>query len=392
MKRYIRRIGFVALLSLAFPFALFRTEKRVEIKTVLIVQNAKLGDMVCTTPMFRAIKKTLPASKLLVFGNPLNEQILAGNPYVDEYIKNELSLFEIYTILKRKKIDAICMTSPFFEMLAVAIITGVPIITVPLVRGGWSPYVTKPFTILSRYVTTCHHTMGKYVPREYLRLLEPIGIFEEDTRKSIFFTETAQKNMDIFLKQNNIDSNDQFIIGILPGAGNEIKTWAPEKFAKLMGLIAERPKTVFILLGTEKDRERGEIIKRNVSKEVQIVDCIGQLSIDELKACISKLNMVIGADSGPQYIAEALDIPTIDIVGPVDEREQPPMGTFHRIVKVKRKKPELYVMNARVYDEKEARRQTDEISAEAVYTEFKNLQTTLENFSFNSKLATKYPV
>ena len=38
-------------------------------KSVVIVQFGKLGDMVCTTPMFRAIQKALPDTRVIVVGD-----------------------------------------------------------------------------------------------------------------------------------------------------------------------------------------------------------------------------------------------------------------------------------------------------------------------------------
>ena len=67
------------------------------------------------------------------------------------------------------------------------------------------------------------------------------------------------------------------------------------------------------------------------------------------------------------YIAEAFGVPTVDIIGPIDEREQPPTGEMHKIVKLEsRASPELFVMNASIYDKNEARRQVELISVNMV--------------------------
>ena len=66
-------------------------------------------------------------------------------------------------------------------------------------------------------------------------------------------------------------------------------------------------------------------------------------------------------------------MPTIDITGPMDENEQPPVGRFHKVVVPDRKKPELHVLNARVYNEKEALGQTLSISIQDVLKEVDKL-------------------
>ena len=75
----------------------------------------------------------------------------------------------------------------------------------------------------------------------------------------------------------------------------------------------------------------------------------------------------MSVDRGPLYIAEAFGVPTVDIVGPVDEREQPPIDVRHVVVVPEgRRRAELHVMNGRVYDAAEARRQVVAISVEQV--------------------------
>ncbi len=68
MKIAVRNRAIVCLCLLRF---LFRGKSNVNVgtlKVILIVQLAKLGDMVCTTPMFRAVKiATFKVETLFVF-------------------------------------------------------------------------------------------------------------------------------------------------------------------------------------------------------------------------------------------------------------------------------------------------------------------------------------
>lgn len=372
MNHFFRRVQSLMVLGISMCFSFFLKRKPKTPQRIAVVQMAKIGDIVCTTPLFRAIKHAHPTAQLFVFGNEINKVVLEGNPYIDEYVPLDRSLWKTVHLFRSKKIETLCITGPTFDILSAAVLARISCIVVPRIVSGWSPYVTLSYRILSTRVTVKDHHMGSYAPREYLRLIEPLGIFTEDTKKDIYFSDEAKHRVEeIFAKE--VTHKDEFCIGILLGAGNEIKSWPPDMFAKLMNLIASQKRVRFILLGSEKDTDRADTIMKGISKEVSVTNLIGKLTMDELKACISRLSMVIGADTGPQYIAEALEIPTIDIVGPVDEREQPPIGTLHRIVKADRKKPELYVMNARVYNVVEAKRQVEAITPEMVFETFVEL-------------------
>lgn len=375
--------NFLSLLNRAFILALCflkflscgKSDKRVnDPKRILVIQGAKLGDMVCTTPMFRAIKRKYPASKVYVAGSELNKELLDNNPDVDEYIVYSRKPFDIISKLKQEKIDFACVAGPDFMTLVVAYLSNIPLICAPCVLKGFSPYETKSYRILRNVAVLKPHIMGSYAPRERLRLLEPIGIFTDETKKYLAFSDKAERKILDFLAHNDVDIKSDFVVGMSSSAGNKIKLWGGWKFAKLAGYIHQKYNAKIIVIGAEEDRQDTDEMVTNLDKNTRIINALGLLNIDELKALISKLNVFISVDTGPIYIAEAFGVPTIDIVGPVDEREQPPIGTLHKIVKIKnREKPELHVMNARAYNHREATRQIDEISVDMVIQKFEEL-------------------
>ncbi len=316
---------------------------------ILVIQTGKLGDMVCTTPVFRAIKKKFPHSKLLVMGDQINEEVLRGNPNVDLYVTNSnISSSKI----KSLNLDIAILLTPNPSILRALLLAKVKKVISPKVTGGYSPYSTTTYKFLSFFTTRILHRMGYYAPQEYLNMLAPIGIKSSDLRKELYFNNIAEDR----IKNLLAPFSSHLKIAIAPGAGNKIKEWPPEKFNQLSQFLIKKYNARIILIGGPKDKVLSEIVKLNLIKN-NILDTTGLLPIEDLKALISKMDLFISADTGPIYIAEAFEIPTIDIVGPVDEREQPPRGEKNRIVLPEnREKPQLHVMNARVYDIEEAKK------------------------------------
>jgi ADP-heptose:LPS heptosyltransferase len=204
-------------------------------------------------------------------------------------------------------------------------------------------------------------------PREYLRLLEPIGIFTEDTKKYLYHSPQADELVSRFINKQKLS------IGISPTAGNRIKEWPAERFAKVADYLSEKYQAMIVIIAGSNEEEEVKTMLGALNAKTNIINVAGRLSIDELKALASKLYLFISADTGPIYIAEAYGVPTIDIVGPVDEREQPPIGRLHKVIVPDRKKPELFVMNARVYDVVEARRQAELATVEQVINELEGM-------------------
>jgi ADP-heptose:LPS heptosyltransferase len=335
---------------------------------------AKLGDMVCTTPMFRAVKEKYPKAKLYVVGNSINKEILLGNNDVDEYIVwNKNNFWELVKRLRGGKIDFACQTGPIFDFLAMFYLAGIPSIATPKIENGYCPWETKAYKLLRRFATLIPHRMGSYAPREYLRLLEPIDIYTDNTTKYLAFSKEAGKRVEDIFIENGV-GKEEFLFCISPAAGNKIKQWPAGRFAKVADHIYGKYETKIFIIGAKNDRTEVLEMVYNLNKETKVINLLDKLSLEELKALMSRMNMFVSVDTGPIYIAEAFGIPTVDITGPIDENEQPPISKLNRIVNIKnRKKPELYVMNARVYDEAEARRQTEEITMEMVTDEIDDL-------------------
>lgn len=333
---------------------------------IFIIQSAKLGDMVCTTPVFRAVKEKYPKARLIVAGNAINAAVIENNTDVDEYVVISNSIGSVYKQIQRTDPDVVISMTPFVEGLIAALISFRKKIIFPKIIGGYSPLQTLRYKILSFFVTTINHTMGTYAPREYLRLLEPLDIVTENTKKHIYFSAQSKIKVDSKLAEWGIEQND-VVVGISPAAGNKIKQWPAERFAQVADHIFEQKKAKIIIIGSKNDRNEVQEMISHVNPQTKLIDAYEEFSIDELKALFGRMSLFISVDTGPIYIAEALGIPTVDIIGPIDEREQPPIGPRHKIVLPKdRVKPELYVMNARTYNEKEAIRQVESISVDDV--------------------------
>jgi len=336
------------------------------VSRIIVVPTGKLGDVVCTTPVLAAVRAHFPKAHLIVGGNSkLHKLILANSKLVDEYLELENNEDAINQI-KKCHIDVALLTGPSFELAAPIYLAGVPLITAPEVLGGCSTQATRPYKVLLRFLKKFPYRIGEYVPRERLRCLEPIGIIDDDTKKHLGFSDIADEKVNQFLVDNRIDRMKDFVIGLTPTAGHKIKEWPEDRFAQVADYLTAKYSAKVIIIGGPKDKEKVEKTRSYLNPETKVTEII-DFNIDELKALISMLHLFISVDTGPIYIAEAFDIPTIDITGPIDEKEQPPRGLMHRnVVPPQRLHPELFVLNAKSYNKEEALRQVMSITSPMV--------------------------
>jgi ADP-heptose:LPS heptosyltransferase len=367
-----------------FLKCLFRSLRRTsalplaQAHSIGILQLAQLGDMVCTTPLFRGIKKARPEVRLTVFGKAAYQDLLAHNADIDRYLSIKPEDRENLIVQIRDAcLDAAILPTPTFAGLSSLYLAGVPHIIVPIVKGGFSPLQTFFYRLLSYFVIRVSYDFSSYIPGEMLRLLQPLNISATDITKHLGYGEQAKHWVENILKpyQHN------FLVGLSVSSGNKIKNWSGKKFAEFINAISLKKDIQFVLIGGPDDEVEVKEFKTFLTPDIQLIDMSGQLDLEHLKALIAHLNMFVSVDTGPIYIAEAFGVPTIDIVGPVAENEQPPRGPKHRIVKANRKAPAIHILNSRLYDQQEAIRQIQDITVDQVVQEFNSLlhfiQTTL---------------
>lgn len=338
------------------------------VSRIIVVPTGKLGDVVCVTPVLYAIRKHLPRAHIIVAGNAkLHQTLLSNSGLVDEYC--DLEEKGAIARIKKYHAEAGLVTGPSYELTALLYIAGLPLVIAPRVVGGLSPAETRPYKVLKQFIKTFPYHVYEYAPRERLRALEPLGIISTDTTKHLGFSEYADKKARQFLVDNGIDIKKDFVVAISPSAGNKIKEWPEERFAEVADYLATTYEAKILIIGGPGDREKVKQTQshlRSGTKTLEITD----FTIDELKALIAKLHLFVAVDTGPIYIAEAFDIPTVDITGPIDENEQPPRGILHRnVTPPQRIKPELYVLNAKLYNKEEALRQVLSITVSLVKSE-----------------------
>mgnify|MGYP000444477946 FL=1 len=381
----INRIFILALCFFVLPIRGRANKKQSSYSNILIIPSGKLGDIVCATPVLYAVRQKFPEAKIFVLGNKMVKAILGNSGLVDVYIDDESFIRNILKI-RKSKIDFGLTNGSGFMKLAELYLSGIPLISAPIVVNDNIIQETKPYKLLSKFAVRTDFISGDYMPRQYLSLLEPVDIFEDKTEKHLGFSKKAEEKILKFLQDKNLDSKTDLIVGISPSAGNKIKLWKAERFAQIADYLYQRYNAKIVIIGGKGDIKETEEMLKYMNKDTFSVDTTGVFNIDELKGLVSKLSLFVSVDTGPIYISEAFNVPTIDIVGPVDENCQPPIGAFHKIVKWdKRENPAMTALTMRNYNYKEARAQTDNITVEMVIEKIDELILFINKKSPNKK-------
>jgi len=292
---------------------------------ILIIQIGKIGDMICTTPLFREIKKKFPESRLDVIIIPRSQDILKNNPHINRTIlitdyPRLADKFKLINKLRKERYDwalSLDIAGAFLNILAFWSL--IPSrITMTYKHAG---EIMQSLFIFSNF--RLEYKRGTSVLEHRLSLLKFMGIENPSEQKEVFFTPDEEKKAADFLQSQGI-SNREKLIGISVSAGIKETEWEVARFAELADRLTDELGAEVVFIGSKSDQSRINQVQ-NLMKN-RTVDSSSHFALREVAALMKNFKLLISVDSGPVYIADALNVPIIDIMGPSDLKEQSPSG------------------------------------------------------------------
>jgi len=349
--------------------------KQVSGKNFLVInQTENIGDMVCTTPVFHAIKQKEPDARVVVLGVEKNRIMMEGNKDIDTYIVIRKSVWSDIRQIRRLKIDVGIIINPGTVDFALLFLGGVKTISCPDLSGKYKEIQSRTYSLLAMLGYRLPYVPGKYVPRQYIGLLRPFNLESEDIRKHLAYTSEADTKVKESLQSCGIPP-EQKLVAIAPGAGTKIKQWPSDRFGEVANYLSKKYGVGIVIIGGPRDIPEIEIMKRALDVNVQYCNFADQ-TLDELKATLSKVVLIIGNDSGSVYIAESFGAGTMVLVGPTDEAEHPLQDRTHRVVIAKNRGSALlksHVNSEDCIDTELARKQIESITIEQVLSEIDDI-------------------
>lgn len=295
-----------------------------------IYLTGNVGDMIFCTPIFRALKHARPESEMYVIGRKRNADTLRYNLDVHTYIECPNSVFRLWKIVRELQLDYAYIMNPSVLELAVLYLANVRAIatfSTPVTSAE-----TRTYRILKRLCIQVPFTAGSNFAQENLKLIAPLGVVSDDTRKHLFFSSEAKHSISDFFKEHGVTPHTDLVIALAPGAGTKIKQWPADRFAALADHLYTKHDVPIFIVGGPSDRDEFRIMSDALTHGTKVISCHHH-TIDELKAFMSQIDIIVANDSAPIYVAEAFNKATVTIVGPTDENEHPPKGLYHRVVK-----------------------------------------------------------
>ncbi|MBA4417206.1 MAG: lipopolysaccharide heptosyltransferase II [Syntrophus sp. (in: bacteria)] len=148
----------------------------------------------------------------------------------------------------------------------------------------------------------------------YLRIIDALGSRRLTDTPTLSVTADEEQRFD----ERHLDINRPYGVFIAGAQYGPSKRWPDTHFSELADMVVQKTgMDVYILPGKSETAIAQGI--REGAKEKDRVH-VKDLDIRELKVCISRASVVVSNDTGPRHIAAALSVPTVVLLGPMDER------------------------------------------------------------------------
>ena len=116
------------------------------------------------------------------------------------------------------------------------------------------------------------------------------------------------------------------LIGLGPTANWEPKIWPAERFAEVFHALAGRlPGARAVIFAGPGEHER-RLAARLLALLPDALDLVGRLTLTEAAACLRRMALFIGNDSGLMHLAAAAGAPTLGLFGPSHASQYAPAG------------------------------------------------------------------
>lgn len=302
-------------------------------RRILVIQLAKIGDLLCSTPVFRELKRRHPQAHLAVMATRTNAPLLACNPHVDAVVTAEARDFR--GIAGKHRLAALLRTGGYDTV--VCLNAGAAYATAALWAG-----IPRRLAVLSNFGGATHrlaaklwsdvepHRGDRLIQETYLALLTQleadlrqtaVAAGQDHVRKDAYATSGAPQKAAALLPKDRGP-----LLGIGVSSANRLKALGSERIVEIARQMVERfPDLSVVLIGGPEDKPQAAEIGAALPAG-SVIDACGAVALAELPELLRRLDAFLGVDSGVTYMADAVGVPLVSVAGPCNMAETRPLG------------------------------------------------------------------
>jgi len=285
--------------------------KKNNFKRILIVRSDRIGDVVLSTPVMKAMRTAYPAAHIAVMASPYTKEIVEDSPYVDEVIifdkakehRGMAASVKFALYLRKKHFDVALILNPSNRVHVLMFFSAIPR------RVGFD---RKWGFLLTDRIKHTKQNGEKHEIEYCLDFVRYLGIEPNDRIPFMPIKNESEVWAEELFRQERISKKDK-LLAIHPSASCPSRIWPSERFAQVANRLIQKHGLKVIVVAGPHDACRAEKVAKNIHG--QVLNLAGKTSLSQLASVAKRCLLFISSDSGPAHIASAAGVPVLCLFG-----------------------------------------------------------------------------
>lgn len=314
-----KRIIADSLIGMIANIAYSQQIRRENYKSIFILRNNDLGDLLIITPLFEALRRLFPNTYIVAGVGQWNVETIKLNPYISEILPINAPWHNKF-VSQQSLPDAlkyIAYSSESQELAKRRFDIGIDVLgsyfgSLLMMRAG-IPYrlgvrgYGGGHTAVQRYV---EFNPYEQVGRSALRFAEILGATDLPECKPQIFLSAAELELGERRWRSRSEENKRIVLG--PGGGFPEKCWPLANYIELVKMLNAIANLEVMIVGGKQDWQAGQQLA-SYSQGVQ--NLAGELTLRETFALVAAADFVICNSSMLMHVAAAFSIATVVLLG-----------------------------------------------------------------------------
>jgi ADP-heptose:LPS heptosyltransferase len=304
------------------------------VRKIAILRALFLGDLLCATPAFRALRRRFPAAEITLIGLPWAADLAARLPAIDRFepFPGYPGIVEVEYCAER--------TSAF---LAESRRYGYDL-AIQMHGSGTSSngFVAALGARQSLGYTLAGDTrlmcsaLYREDQHEVLRWLRLVGMLDNPVPKHFNPEDTALdfplRSADLRRARELLFVDPPFpLVALHAGAKAKERRWPAERFGALADALIEQLGAAVFLTGSMRERSLTASVRRAMHHPA--LELAGDTDLGTFAATLARADLLVTNDTGAAHLAVAVGTPSVVLFGPGRPAEWGPLDRLrHRVI------------------------------------------------------------
>jgi len=290
------------------------------LRRLLVVQTQRLGDVLCATPLFGALRRQFPRAHLAALVHHPHQVVLEASPDLDEVLTYDRQSTHRSLVARLRFVGE--LRARAFDWAIVIHAAGS--VAFALWQAGipWRTCVWRYGDCRKPHWATKYHqhvrqdrlAPGKHEIEHNLDVLRELGMTPEPSAYRLCVRAEERCWAEAWLREAGREPGRRLAV-LHPGHGGGRQEWPAASYARVADGLRKRGFQV-ALTGSPGERQRAEQIA--AESEGPVLNLAGKLTLRQLMAVLEGAGLFVSVPTGPMHLASALKVPAVTLYGPSD--------------------------------------------------------------------------